>query len=278
MNVVFGINHFDIKGVAFILLLFGIGEALVGAYSRSRRSRNDYMMELVSFSQLSVLIQPGVMLLVGFICSRLIPGLQNRFLHVAFGLQFLFFILADDLPQYWWHRLAHNAPWLWRLHLAHHASPDMGFGTAFRNAALYYMLMPNIWIASVAVYMGLGEAYVLYFVIKLFIVVGAHSEVRWDNFFYSRRWLHPVAWLLEHTISTPATHFAHHGKTDTDGISNNNGNFGNMFFFWDILFGTSKLTRRYPDNFGIENDPDDRWYVMLYYPVARSKKDGSMLK
>ncbi len=278
MNQVFGINHFDIKGVSFILLLFGIGEALVGAYSRSKRSRQDYIMELVSFSQLSVLIQPGVMLLVGFICSHLIPGRQNRFLHVAFGLQFLFFILADDLPQYWWHRMAHNATWLWKLHLAHHASPGMGFGTAFRNAALYYMLMPNIWIASVAVYMGLGEAYVLYFVVKLFIVVGAHSEVRWDNFFYSRPWLLPLAWLLEHTISTPATHFAHHGKSDTDGVSNNNGNFGNMFFFWDILFGTAKLTRRYPDDFGIENDPNDPWYVMLYYPVSRSKKEGSMLK
>jgi len=58
-----------------------------GAYSRSRRSRNDYMMELVSFSQLSVLIQPGVMLLVGFICSRLIPGLQTGFymLHSAYN-------------------------------------------------------------------------------------------------------------------------------------------------------------------------------------------------
>ena len=278
MNQVFGINHFDIKGVAFILFLFGIGEAIVGAYSRSKRSRNDYIMELVSFSQLSILIQPGIMLLVGFIAGKLMPEMQNRFIHVAFGLQFLFFILADDLPQYWWHRLAHNSPALWRLHLAHHASPDMGFGTAFRNAALYYTLMPNIWIASLAVYMGLGEAYVLYFVVKLFIVVGAHSEVRWDNFFYSRRYLRPIAWLLEHTISTPATHFAHHGKTDADGVSNNNGNFGNMFFFWDILFGTAKLTRQYPTNFGIEDDPDDRWYVMLYYPVARSKKEGSMLK
>ena len=278
MNQVLGINHFDIKGVAFILFLFGVGEALVGAYGRSKRSRNDYIMELVSFSQLSILIQPGIMLLVGFIGSKLMPEMQNGFIHVAFGLQFLFFILADDLPQYWWHRLAHNSPALWRLHLAHHASPDMGFGTAFRNAALYYTLMPNIWIASLAVYMGFGEAYVLYFVVKLFIVVGAHSEVRWDNFFYSRRYLRPIAWVLEHTISTPATHFAHHGKTDADGVSNNNGNFGNMFFFWDILFGTAKLTRQYPTNFGIEDDPDDRWYVMLYYPFVRSKKDGSMLK
>ena len=32
------------------------------------------------------------------------------------------------------------------------------------------------------------------------------------------------------------------------------------------------------DDFGIENDPNDPWYVMLYYPVSRSKKEGSMLK
>jgi sterol desaturase/sphingolipid hydroxylase (fatty acid hydroxylase superfamily) len=278
MNQLFGISHFDIKGVAAILLIFGIAEALIGAYRGSRRSLNDYLTELFSFSQLSALIQPGILLVAAMICHHLIPSYRYRYTGIALGWQFLFFILADDLPQYWWHRLAHRSPFVWRLHLAHHASPAMGFSTAFRNGALYYMLMPNIWIASIAVYMGFGQGYVLFFVVKLFIVVAAHSEVRWDNYLYSRRWLHPLAWVAEHTISTPATHFAHHGISDSDGMSNNNGNFGNMLFLWDILFGTAKLTRRYPENYGIENDPKDPWYVMLYYPIARSKHDKSLLK
>jgi sterol desaturase/sphingolipid hydroxylase (fatty acid hydroxylase superfamily) len=37
----------------------------------------------------------------------------------------------------------------------------------------------------------------------------------------------------------------HHGKSNADGISNNDDNFSNMYFFWDILFGSAKITRKY---------------------------------
>src|ERR1043165_6775520 len=275
---VFGINRFDEKAVVLILLLFGIAEALLGAYKNSKRTWQDYIMELVSFPQLTVLIQPGILVLVLLIGKTWFPQYEDRLSHVAYGWQFLILILIEDMPQYWWHRLAHHSPLLWKMHVAHHASPAMGVGVSFRNHTLYYALMPNFWFASVGVFLGFEKVFVVYTVIKLLNVIGAHSEVRWDNFFYRYKILHPVAWLLEHTISTPATHFAHHGLTNADGISNNNGNFGNMFFIWDQLFGTAKFTRKYPVEFGIENDPKDPWYVMLYYPLVKSEKDGSALK
>ena len=275
---VFGIKRFDEKGVVVILLVFGIAEALLGAYKNSKRTWQDYVMELVSFPQLTVLIQPGVLLLVLFIGKSFFPAFEGRFFDLSYGWQFLILILIEDMPQYWWHRLAHHSPVLWKLHVAHHASPGMGVGVSFRNDALYYFLMPNIWLASIAVFLGFGKVYVFYTVVKLLVVIGAHSEVRWDSYLYRYRILHPLAWLVEHIISTPATHFAHHGLTNEDGISNNNGNFGNMFFIWDQLFGTAKITRQYPSEFGIENDPKDPWYVMLYYPLMRSKKNDSALK
>ncbi len=275
---IFGITRFDEKAVVIVLLLFGIAEAMLGAYKNSRRTWQDYIMELVSFPQLTILIQPGVLLLVGFLGRKFLPEMEAKFESVAYGYQFLIFILIEDLPQYWWHRLAHHSPLLWKFHVAHHASPAMGVGVVFRNAALYYLFMPNIWLASVAVFLGFGKMYIVYTVLKLLIIIGAHSEVRWDSFLYRYKVLHPLAWLLEHTISTPATHFAHHGLTNNDGISNNNGNFGNMLFIWDQLFGTAKFTRKYPSVFGIENDPKDPWYVMLYYPFAKWKKKDSALK
>ncbi len=277
-NEVFGINRFDEKAVVITLLAFGIAEALLGSYKNSKRTWHDYLAELVSFPQLTILIQPGVILLVGFWGRHFFPELENKFIVVAYGFQFLILIIIEDLPQYWWHRLAHHSPLLWKFHVAHHAAPAMGVGVVFRNAALYYLLMPNIWLASVAVFLGFGKVYIVYTAIKLLIIIGAHSEVRWDSFFYRHKILHPLAWLLEHTISTPATHFAHHGLTNDDGISNNNGNFGNMLFIWDQLFGTAKFTRKYPSVFGIENDPKDSWYVMLYYPFVKSKKKDSALK
>lgn len=46
---------------------------------------------------------------------------------------------------------------------------------------------------------------------------------------------HPLAWLVERVISTPSTHFAHHGLTAEDGISHPNGNYGNLLFLLDVL-------------------------------------------
>lgn len=275
---VFGINHFDEKAVVAFMLVFGIAEALFGAYKNSNRTLHDYLIELVSFPQLTVLIQPGILVFVIFIGRKLFPEMEEQFASVAYGFQFLIFILIEDLPQYWWHRLAHHSPLLWKFHVAHHASPAMGVGVVFRNAALYYLLMPNIWFASIVVFLGFGKVYIVYTVLKLLIIIGSHSELRWDSFLYRYKILSPLAWLVEHTISTPATHFAHHGISNDDGISNNNGNFGNMLFIWDQLFGTAKFTRKYPTEFGIENDPKDEWYVQLYYPFLKSKKKDSALK
>jgi sterol desaturase/sphingolipid hydroxylase (fatty acid hydroxylase superfamily) len=279
MNEIWGIQHFDAKGVAIVLLFFGVMEALMGAYQHSKRTKWDYLTELVSFTQLSILIQPGIVLFVGWLGHSFFPQLSGVYQPLSPIVQFVILVGIEDLPQYWWHRLAHRHYWLWKLHLAHHASPSMGIGTAFRNAALYYLLMPNIWLAAVAVYLGFGKVYLVYTVVKMLIVIGAHSEVRWDKWLYETRWLRPLAWLLERTISTPATHFAHHGFSDKDGISNGNGNYSNMFFFWDILFGTAKITRQYPSLFGAESATGELpWYALLYYPFMRSKDKNSTLK
>jgi sterol desaturase/sphingolipid hydroxylase (fatty acid hydroxylase superfamily) len=112
-------------------------------------------------------------------------------------------------------------------------------------------------------------------ILKQLIVTGAHSEARWDAFLYKYKTLSPLAWVIERFISTPATHFAHHGKSPEDGISNPNGNYSNMFFLWDVIFGTARITRKYPEIYGIPDDPDDNWQSHLYYPFVKSDKTGS---
>ena len=46
---------------------------------------------------------------------------------------------------------------------------------------------------------------------------GAFS-IAWDKPFYRYPVLHPIAWVLERLISTPATHHAHHAASTDDGI------------------------------------------------------------
>ncbi len=275
--MIFGIENFETYAVIGILFFFGFLEALGGLYSHSDRTKDDWMLEVWSFFQLSLFIKPGIVLFILLIGTSLFPSVHYLWQDWSLWLALPFYIFIDDLLQYWYHRKAHEWPWLWKLHRPHHAAEELGVFTAYRNAALYYVLMPNIWWIGLMTFMGLGHAIVIGLIFKQLVVIGAHSEIRWDRFLYNNKWLHPLAWIVERTISTPATHFAHHGKSARDGISDPNGNFSNTFFFWDLMFGTAMISRQYPLEYGLENDPKDSWVAHMYYPFVKSAKAGSQI-
>ena len=259
------------------LLVLGGIEAMGGLYWDDRRTRNDWTMELVSLAVLPTVIQPGIFALVLFLSGRLMPDAGDAWMHWPWWGQVGALLIADDLTQYGWHRASHRFKWLWKLHRPHHVVEEMGVLVTYRNAILYYALMPGIWLSALLVFLGMGYVYAVYLVVKLIVILLAHSETKWDRFLYRHRWLHPVAWVIERTISTPATHFAHHGLTIEDGVSNPNGNYGNLLFFWDVLFGTAKITRNYPTRFGAWNQMKEPWYVQLLFPLVRSRDPKSEL-
>ncbi|MEM6320526.1 MAG: sterol desaturase family protein [Bacteroidota bacterium] len=260
-----------------VLLVLGIIEALGGLYFHDERTKNDFSIELISLIVLPVFVQPGIFLLIFEIGDIWFGQYENSLAGISIGWHFLALLVFDDMMQYWWHRLSHVSPMMWKLHRPHHVVEEMGVLVTYRNAILYYALMPGIWFSGVLIYLGMGYAYLFYMPIKLIVILLAHSETKWDRFLYKYKFLHPVAWVVERTISTPSTHFAHHGLTAEDEISHPNGNFGNLLFIWDIIFGTAKITRKYPTKFGAWNRINEPWYVQLMFPFIRSKDERSEL-
>ncbi|MEQ9422917.1 MAG: sterol desaturase family protein [Cyclobacteriaceae bacterium] len=268
-------ENYDTILVAGFMLLMGVLEGIGGLYRNSKRTKDDWWIEILSFFHASAIAKPLVIFASTFLMTLALPGLKHAYSHLSLWISFPIVILMDDFIQYWYHRKAHEWKWLWNFHRPHHTTPQMGVLVTFRENIFYILILPNLWWLGVATYLGMAEAVILGVTIKYFIIVGAHSNVRWDQWLYKYSFLHPVAWIIERTISTPSTHFAHHGKTAKDGISNPTGNFSNMFFFWDIIFGTALITRKYPLEFGIENDPKDHWAAHLYWPIIKSDKRGS---
>ena len=262
---------------AAVLLILGILEALGGLYFSGKRSKTDYTIELVCLATLPTLIQPGIFLFTFLGMNFFFPTLENYFINLQFVWQVVSFLILDDMLQYWWHRWSHTNMTMWKLHRPHHVVEEMGVLVTYRNAILYYALMPGIWLSGILIYLGMGYVYIFYVTVKLIVILLAHSETKWDRFLYRYKVLHPLAWIIERTISTPSTHFAHHGLTSEDGISHPNGNFGNLLFFWDILFGTAKITRKYPEIFGAWNQIKEPWYIQLLFPIFRSKDSRSEL-
>lgn len=148
----------------------------------------------------------------------------------------------------------------------------MSVRLVYRNNLFYYAMMPGIWLSAVLVYLGLGWVYAGYIVVKLLVVTAAHSDVAWDRPLYRIKALSPVMWLVERTISTPSTHHMHHGRHADDPAVNYKGNYGNLLFLWDVLFGTAKITRSYPQSYGVENLPPAHFGQQLAWPLVPENK------
>lgn len=243
-------------------------------------SANDTKLELYMFLSLIAIAQPFAILVTGKLCAWLIPAQQGALANLPWWVMVGILLVADDMTQYWWHRISHS-PLLWPLHRAHHTATYMSIRITYRNNFFYYLLMPGLWFAGLALYFGFGLTYACYFIVKIAIILGAHCAWRWDEPLYRIPALRPLMWVVQRTISTPATHWAHHALTNADGIGNYKGNFGNLLFFWDVLFGTAHITQKYPASVGLQGDRiygQEDWKFQMFYPLAQSKRAHSALR
>lgn len=270
---------------ALILCLI-LGFAAMEYVSRRYRDTvtangNDTKLELLMFISLVAITQPLAILVTGKLGLWLAPEWKDSLAGLPWWAMVGILLVGDDLTQYWWHRLSHS-PLLWPLHRAHHSAQYMSIRVTFRNNFFYYLMMPGLWVAGVLLYLGFGGmVYALYIVVKLGVIFGAHCAWRWDEPLYKIRALRPFMWVVERTFSTPATHWAHHAITNEDGIGHYKGNFGNLLFVWDMIFGSAHITRQYPPKVGLMDDKlfgEERWYHQMFYPLIQSKRDYTALK
>lgn len=63
-----------------VLLLFALGDIIIGSYRRGKRRKDDLMQEAVGFVQLYTLVQPGIVAFVILLMSFIFPNSQNEFL------------------------------------------------------------------------------------------------------------------------------------------------------------------------------------------------------
>ena len=259
-----------ILGLFFGLVVLEI--IFTNFFSKHNQRAKDGVVELFGFFQLNFLALP---LVFGFgygLTETFFPSTKGLISDWSFFAIFGLLLIFDDLTQYWWHRICHNVPVLYNLHRAHHDSEYLSIRVVYRNALLYYLLMPGLWFAGALFYLGSGWVYAVYIVIKQAVIYGAHTDLRWDKKLYEIKWMSPVMWVLERTISTPSTHWMHHGKHLSDENTHYKGIYGNLLFLWDIIFGTAKITRKYPKEVGVENLSEVSALTQLFWPIFRSSR------
>ncbi|WP_254086917.1 sterol desaturase family protein [Dawidia cretensis] len=269
-------QNFSTWGLPVLVLLLGVVEFSLGLYKR-KWNKNERILDIVCFTIPKLVVRPLVAYFGLKFLPVLLPGFKAAFEWVPFWWGFFIICIADDLTQYWYHRLHHEVPFLWRFHRTHHSAPYMGMAMASRQNIIYTIFFSQTYLTTALVYIGLGYPALFVKSIKSIITTLAHSSIPWDKPFYEKKWLNPIAWVLERLISTPATHHAHHADSNDDGIGHYKGNFGNMFFVWDVIFGTGLITRKYPESYGIQHYQEEEWYAQFMWPIFKSRKEGSEL-
>ena len=172
---------YDSMAIAGFMLFLGILETIGGLYHNSKRTKDDWWIEIMSFVHSSTVSKPMIVLVSGFILGISLPQYQGIFRESPLWMTLPLILLVEDFIQYWYHRKAHEWKWLWNLHRPHHSGPEMGVLVTFRENIFYVMLIPNIWFLGIMTYLGLAIPVGIALVAKYIIVLGAHSEVKWDQ-------------------------------------------------------------------------------------------------
>ncbi|NNE28825.1 MAG: hypothetical protein HKN16_04290 [Saprospiraceae bacterium] len=258
-----------------ILALFVLLEMISGALGRTKRTTNDWIMEFGVYIVLGLLIKPGIVISAVLLGNHFLAEFQHTLTNSSLWLSIPLYLFGDDLVQYCYHRYAHSNSFLWKLHRPHHQAEEMGFFVSYRNAGLYYLMMPNIWWMGLITFLGGAQAVAIGLAIKQLVIISSHSTVAYDKLLYKFKVLRPLAFLLQRVIVTPAFHHSHHGKSQLDGVSDPNGNFGNMFSIWDQILGTASFRREFPESYGLENDPKEKWTAQFFYPAVASADPAS---
>lgn len=134
-------------------------------------------------------------------------------------------VLVTDLASYALHRVSHGVRPLWLLHVVHHSDPHLDVTTGLRFHPLDMACYVAIVVATLT---PLGLPLWVEGLRALALnplAMAQHANVVWPTWIERR-----AGWLLV----TPAMHRVHH-DVGAPGIE---GNFGQVFSFWDRLFGT----------------------------------------
>jgi sterol desaturase/sphingolipid hydroxylase (fatty acid hydroxylase superfamily) len=142
-------------------------------------------------------------------------------------------LLATDLVWYWYHRLGHEINILWGTHIVHHQSEEFNYTVSARITIFQAFIRTGFW--CFLPLMGFHPD----MVIPVLLFHGAYS-------FFTHTRLIPKLGFFEHIFITPSHHRVHHASDD----KYLNKNYGDVFVFWDKLFGTFAVEEEEP-TFGI---------------------------
>ena len=130
--------------------------------------------------------------------------------------------MALDFAGYWVHRIAHEYNFFWNNHIVHHSSEEFNLACALRQSISSIVKIFAVFLIPAAV-LGVPQQVIA-------VVAPLHL---FAQFWYHTQHIGTMG-LLEKIIVTPSHHRVHHA-INPEYLDKN---YGQIFIFWDKLFGT----------------------------------------
>src|SRR5262245_18106126 len=125
------------------------------------------------------------------------------------------------------HWLFHMVPMFWRVHRVHHLDTELDVTSTVRFHPLEFLigLLPGV---PLVFLLGLDPWILMtYELLDVVVTLWTHSNVRIPL---------PFEKLLRFVVVTPNLHRVHHSTR----MEETDSNYGAVFPFWDLVFGTFK--------------------------------------
>ena len=130
--------------------------------------------------------------------------------------------IVIDFYGYWSHRLSHQINFLWNKHAIHHSSEEFNLSCALRQSISSFVNLFTFLLLPAAIVGVPAKVIAITLPIHLFL-----------QFWYLTKHIKKMG-ILEKIIVTPSHHRVHHA-INPEYMDKNHGQ---IFIFWDKLFGT----------------------------------------
>lgn len=215
------------------LVLVAIMERVLPYRREWNRSHGDlrtdslyYLTQIVVGGLMAPLLAVLTIFIGGWLSEQLGGSLWP--VHWPIWAQVVLASVVREFFDYWAHRSMHRYDWLWRLHATHHSAKRVYWLNANRahpgEIAYRFAL---VWVLPLAI---LG-------VPKDVLALSTVAAVVADAFQHANIAIRlgPLSWIF----SVGDLHRWHHSRERAEADSN----YGNVYIFWDAVFGTRFLPR-----------------------------------
>lgn len=146
--------------------------------------------------------------------------------------------VVREFFDYWAHRSMHHFDWLWRLHATHHSATRVYWLNATRahpGEIVYRFFFA--WVLPLSQLGASKDVLALTAVVAVVADAFQHANIAIR--------LGPLSWIY----SIGNLHRWHHSRDRREA----DANYGNVYIFWDVVFGTRYLPsdREPPEQVGI---------------------------